>query len=280
MKNILITHANCMDGHGVALAVKYSDLLTGVKNREIYFCHYGDKVPDVDGANVIVGDFSFPRDVLIDMYNKAESMVVIDHHKTARENLEGLDFCIFDMGKSGAVLVWEYLLDLAPPKLLQYIQDRDLWHWELENSKEVSAYLQTVDFKNMEFSSGDEIMYWLNMCEYDTMVAAGSAILSYQNNHIEKITNKKDKLPRLCIGGVNDVICINATTLISETGNALCEGEPFVAMYFDTEEKRIFSLRSCDTGEDVSVIAKKYGGGGHPRAAGFSTEKPEIFREV
>jgi len=275
-KNILITHANCMDGHGVALAVKYHDMLTGITNREIHYCNYGDRAPDVAGAHVVIGDFSFSRDDLIAMHDEAESIIVIDHHKTAEENLKGLDFCIFDMDKSGAVLTWEYLLDKAPPRMLRYIQDRDLWNWKLENSKEVSAYLQTVDFKHMKFSSRDDIMHWLNMCDYDTMVAAGRAILAYQNNHIKKIVNKKDHLPRISIGGFDDVICINTTTLISETGNALCDGEPFVAMYFDTEDKRIFSLRSCDDGEDVSLVAKKYGGGGHPRAAGFSTEKPEI----
>lgn len=278
MKHILITHANCMDGHGVALAVKYHDLLKGIEDREVYYCNYGDIAPDVTDAHVIIGDFSFPRETLIDMHLKAASLIVIDHHKTAEENLKGLNFCVFDMTKSGAVLTWEYLLpEMDVPRLLKYIQDRDLWHWELAASKSISAYLQTIDFKSIEFRTPNDIEKWLNMKLFNTMAAAGGAIVSYQNQHVQKIVKKKDKLPRTTIGGHDNIICINATTLISETGNILSKGEPFVAMYFDTKDKRVFSLRSQPDGEDVSLIAKRFGGGGHPRAAGFSTDKPNIF---
>jgi len=37
---------------------------------------------------------------------------------------------------------------------------------------------------------------------------------------------------------------------------------------------RKVSLRSTNGSVDVSAIARKYGGGGHPRAAGFSTDLP------
>jgi hypothetical protein len=280
MKHILITHANCMDGHGVALAVKYWDMIHGIEDREIYYCNYGDTPPDVTGAHVIVGDFSFPRETLIEMHDKAASLIVIDHHKTAKETLKGLDFCIFDMERSGAALTWDYLFaDSLAPLLIGYIQDRDLWHWKMPKSKEISSYLQTIDFKHMRFETLRDIERWLHMENFDAMVSAGEAILNYQQVHINKIAQRKDKLPRTTIGGFHDIICINATTLISETGNALCEGEPFVAMYFDTEDKRVFSLRSCDDGEDVSLIAKQYGGGGHPRAAGFSMNKPSSISE-
>ena len=48
-------------------------------------------------------------------------------------------------------------------------------------------------------------------------------------------------------------------------------------MYFETKDKRIYSLRSQgENGVDVSMIASKFGGGGHRNAAGFSIEKPQI----
>jgi len=37
----------------------------------------------------------------------------------------------------------------------------------------------------------------------------------------------------------------------------------------DMPKQRMYSLRSAEDGEDVSVIAKHYGGGGHQHAAGF-----------
>ena len=52
---------------------------------------------------------------------------------------------------------------------------------------------------------------------------------------------------------------------------------PFAVMYFETKDKRIYSLRSQgENGVDVSMIASKFGGGGHRNVAGFSIEKPQI----
>jgi len=45
-------------------------------------------------------------------------------------------------------------------------------------------------------------------------------------------------------------------------------GRPFGVCYFELGGKRVYSLRSVH-GVDVSEIAKAYGGGGHPAAAGF-----------
>ena len=43
-----------------------------------------------------------------------------------------------------------------------------------------------------------------------------------------------------------------------------------LACYYDGPEYRVFSLRSrAPDGEDVSEIAKQYGGGGHRHASGF-----------
>ena len=53
-------------------------------------------------------------------------------------------------------------------------------------------------------------------------------------------------------------------------GNQLSDGEKYAAVYFYDGEKYIFSLRSREGGEDVSDIAKRFGGGGHKRASGFS----------
>jgi len=58
-------------------------------------------------------------------------------------------------------------------------------------------------------------------------------------------------------------------------GDTLGAKYPFVVMYFDTADKRVFSLRS--RGEvDVANIAKRYGGGGHAGAAGFTMPKPPV----
>lgn len=59
----------------------------------------------------------------------------------------------------------------------------------------------------------------------------------------------------------------------SEVAGELCErGAEFGACYFEAENGRFqYSLRS--RGDfDVSAIARRYGGGGHKNAAGFTSD--------
>ncbi|MET0836875.1 MAG: DHHA1 domain-containing protein, partial [Thermoleophilaceae bacterium] len=42
----------------------------------------------------------------------------------------------------------------------------------------------------------------------------------------------------------------------------------------DREGMRKVSLRATDGSVDVSKVAREFGGGGHPQAAGFSTPVP------
>jgi hypothetical protein len=55
----------------------------------------------------------------------------------------------------------------------------------------------------------------------------------------------------------------------SDAGHIMDAGEAFAACYWDVFDGRIFSLRSAEDGVDVQAVAKQYGGGGHPHAAGF-----------
>ena len=52
-------------------------------------------------------------------------------------------------------------------------------------------------------------------------------------------------------------------TMASEAAGELATGHPFAACYWDGPLGRTFSLRSDSTGLDVSLIARRYGGGGH-----------------
>ena len=267
MKNLCIYHKSCADGFGAALAVKmYFDSLD--EECEFLSANYGDEAPDVVGMNVVIVDFSYPRDVLIRMDVQSEHIIVLDHHKTAEDNLKGLDFCIFDMTRSGAMMAWQYFHKQSTvPSLIQYIQDRDLWKWELTNSKEVSSGLQLLPF---DF---DLWQQYLSDYSIGELVEHGSVILNYQKQQVKNTLNHEVEMGSIA-GHI--VPCINCTHLISEVGNDLSKGHPFAAMYFETHDKRVYSLSSASDGVDVSAIAKQYGGGGHFHAAGFSVDKTKI----
>ena len=270
IKNICIYHKNCLDGFGAAMAVYLHHELRG-EPIELIPAHYGDEPPSVDETtNVIIVDFSYPRETLETMKIDARSLHVIDHHKTAQKELAGLSYCDFDMTKSGALMAWErYMKPLPVPPVIHAISDRDLWEFKLPDTRAVTAALMLLPY---------DVETWRPLLGYDIddyyhLVTKGEAILEYQNSQAEKIAKASD-FPFQTIGGY-DVPCINTTHLIREIGHAIAADYPFVAMYFDTKDHRIYSLRSAENGLDVSEIAKQYGGGGHQHAAGFKTDKPQ-----
>lgn len=273
MSYLVLYHKNCNDGLAAAVAVRQwlwdSQQMKGAKFQTV---QYGDLAPEVSGLDVVIVDFSFPRETLLAMKEKANSLVVIDHHQTAQEALAGLDWCIFDMSKSGAVLAWEYFHPGKPlPKLMEYVQDRDLWLWQMPFSEEVSAALR--GYKPFL----DVWAQFLDDTAVAKLVGEGAPVVAYQKRALEMALANE---PAWAEVGGHMVPCLNATHLISELGNALLKkypDAPFAVLYFDTADKRVFSLRSEDSRVDVAEVAKTYGGGGHRNAAGFSFEKPMIF---
>lgn len=265
MNTYILYHASCYDGFGAAWAAwkKFGD------DAKYVAVHYGKPMPKLpDESDIFIVDFSYPRQELLALKARMNNLVVLDHHKTAQQDLAGLDFAIFDMNKSGAVLAWEYFHPgQAVPKLLEYVQDRDLWRWKLAQSREVSAALQSY---RMDFE------LWEGMMNQSLALAnEGSAILRWQQQKIEAAISHAAWMK---IGGYQ-VPVVNATQLMSEICNRLCEAYPdaaFAAYYFDDKDgNRQWGLRSVGA-FDVSAVAKRYGGGGHRNAAGFQTPAPAM----
>jgi len=259
--DILITHARCMDGLGAAWVAKKR-----FPNIEIYFSlHDQPPSPNFNGKNILITDFSYKRPVLLELKEKAKSLLVLDHHETAEKDLEGLDFCIFNKDKSGAGITWDYFFpDNYRPWIIKYIEDSDLWKWSLPYSKEVRAYLEsypkTIDSLDKIMDDG-----------LDSAIVGGSTILRFKENiineHIEGVPIE-DFLGY-------EVPIINATVFQSEIGSILAINSPFSVSYYITKDGSYkYSLRSTPTGINVGELAAKNGGGGNPRTAGITSKTP------
>lgn len=272
MKTLCIYHGNCADGFGAAWAVRAA-LCDEV---EFHKGVYQQEPPDVEDRDVVLVDFSYKSAVLKMMVQKANTVTVIDHHKTAEEDLRPLldnniIDGIFDMSKSGAMLAWEWFHPgQEAPQLIKHIQDRDLWKFELEGTREIQADLFSYPYK---FEIWDKLM------DMDTMlmVQSGRAIERKHFKDIEELLPLTTR--RMVIAGHNVPVANLPYIHSSDAGHMMAEGEPFAACYMDGPNGRTFSLRSSDGGEDVSAIATQYGGGGHAKAAGFmiSYEKAAEF---
>jgi len=274
---LVVTHANCMDGNGSVLALAETFGIAPSK-IEVIFMTYGTPLEELFKRGVhrdiVMCDFSLKRDEMLELDRISKSLLVIDHHKTAEDNLKGLDFCIFDMSESGASLTWKtFNEDKELPIVLDYIKDRDLWTWKLPDSKVVSTGLfEKVGLSDLEKLDTLNIY---SIAEFITPERL--AVQDYIDFRIQSISGKP-----LMFTFTHDGITIpmlNNAELNSEVGNVLALKYPAVLLWFITPEGLKLSFRSSDENPisfDVSEIARSIGGGGHARAAGanFGFDSP------
>tara|TARA_R100000808_G_C2155291_1_gene167374 strand:- start:14187 stop:15035 length:849 start_codon:yes stop_codon:yes gene_type:complete len=261
----VIYHKNCADGFGAAWAAWK---LIG-NQAEYVPASYGAPSPDVTGKNVAILDFSYDKETIKYMTNCAETLVVIDHHISAKRELANLPNAIFDMNYSGAQLAWDFFHPNKPtPVLIEYIQDRDLWKWKMPHSKAFCAALDTVPMKFEEYDK------MLDPTRIDTMINEGASILANNDAIIGKIL----KNAYHCKFEGYDAMVINSPWWMSEMGSRMAQ-ECAIAIIWYYNHKRDFykfSLRTRRDDIDVSVIAGKFGGGGHAKAAGFAIEGDDM----
>lgn len=268
MRPIVLYHANCLDGFGAALAAFLKFREGDESLCDFFAASYGEDMPDCRDREVYLLDFSYRRPALKELCEAAKSVTIIDHHISAQNDLSGLDEehdnleIVFDMEKSGAVLAWEYFHGEDLPKLFLYIQDRDIWRNEFEETNDVYAALMSRPF---------DFLWWSDLIGSEerqtSILEEGKAINRYRNKMIESY-RKRVVIADIAGFMVPVVNCpgVIASDLLGE----LAEGKPFAAGYQDIGTRRNWSLRSTDAGEDVSKIAEKLGGGGHRNASGFS----------
>ena len=263
-----IYHANCADGFGAALAVwlRFSDI-----RPEFVPAAYGESPPNCAGHDVLLVDFSYKLPALEQIIAEAESVTILDHHKTAEADIQplldaGRVHGEFDMARSGAAMAWDWCFpDEDRPRLIEYIQDRDLWQFNLEGTREISAALFSYD---QDFEVWKNILTVVEDDEGQQFILSmGQTLRRKHNKDLEDALKATRR--RMTICGYSVPVANLPYIFASDAGNRMAEGELFAACYFDTPEGRKFSLRSKEGGMDVSEIAKRFGGGGHARAAGF-----------
>lgn len=263
-KPLCIYHHNCLDGFAAAWvfhsqADQKFDFHPGV---------YSNEPPDVTDRDVYLVDFSYKRPVVEKLLERARRVVLVDHHKTAIEDLRpliesGRIEALVDLEHSGAMLAWKWFhgtTDTAP-HLLWHVEDRDLWRFRMPWTREINASLFSYKY---DFTLWDSLM----QRPVDSYVVEGMPI---ERKHFKDVDELIEVTAReLVIGGHRVPVANLPYTMSSDAGHVLAKGKPFAACYWDTPQGRVFSLRSTQgEGLDVSEIAKQYGGGGHRHAAGF-----------
>lgn len=277
-KAVVIYHANCVDGFASAWAfhtLKENDYPGGVWYQAMSYGQQFDQIwPRGKHVDCFIVDFSFDRkmlDVLARSFNK---ILVLDHHKTAAETLttwedkpKNLEI-VFDMERSGCGITWDYFVGnerRVRPLFLNYIEDRDLWRFQLRESKEVNAF---ITFQDKTFN----VYNLLNEFRLIDMARDGSLLMEQHQKFCEQMA--EDARPLTISNGLGESwngLASNCTPQFSsEVGNLLANRSgTFGATYHSQKDGLVkWSIRSVGD-YDVAAIAKLFGGGGHRNAAGF-----------
>jgi uncharacterized protein len=286
MKPLCIYHGeDCDDGFAAAWCVRHA---VGPDVFEFHPGVHQQKPPDVSDRRVLLVDFSYKRPVLLEMAAKARSVVILDHHKTAMDDLAGFrepapfaqwaDYAdpfiegdgepiaaLFDMNRSGAGIAWDFFHCGEPrPRFIDYIEDRDLWRNQLPGVAEFTVALRSHP---REFDTWDHLVE----TGPDAAIAEGRVIQRYFRQRVDEL---KRSAYMATIAGVPCLISNTPKFAGTEVAGELAERALFGACYFEVEKGRWrYSLRSRSD-FDVSEIAKKFGGGGHAQAAGFTVDAP------
>lgn len=288
----VLYHSPCPDGLAAAAAaylkfgegaiytpVNYSGVNSAGKDKL-------DVLFDIPlDSDVYILDFSYPLDVLTALAVRCNRVLVLDHHKTAYEDLKDIpDFynppkdgvpgnlwAHFNMEKSGAVLAWEFFQGRPLPTMYKLIQDRDLWRWELPDTKAFSAYFHATAETIQDAVS---IYYLMESSNWAMVVNAGRAIVRMEDKLVRTMADGA-----FMVGAFGySVPCTYAPVIHSEVGHRLLDkfpDAPFVITLRNTANGVHFSLRSR-AGFDVSELARTYGGGGHNQAASFYVTLAEM----
>src|SRR5690606_35392260 len=112
MRPLCIYHGGCDDGFGSAFVVN----LFFAGEVDFHYGVYPQDPPDVSGRDVLLVAFSYERAVLERMASKARSIVILDHHKSAAEDLAV--FAVHD--PSPGAIRWDDV-----PRLLRELEARN-----------------------------------------------------------------------------------------------------------------------------------------------------------
>lgn len=288
---LIIYHDNCADGFGAAwaaykkfgadgaeyLPMNYNDPRVSLKDNELTF------PVSVASRDVYILDFSFSPDIIDAMLLETATLTWIDHHKTAFEafNFNAIepvhlnDFemkleIILDPNKSGCVLAWEHFHPDDPlPALLDYIEDRDLWRWKYDNTRDIATGLRSKPFSFDWFDFASE-----NLA---AVLDKGESMNELFDQQLADITKKH------MIVMINGHLgrAVNCTPQFSsEAGNILAKQSGTFGMTWCVNDKGEVNVSLRSIGDyDVSAIAKTFGGGGHRNAAGLKIPFNDLYFE-
>lgn len=266
-KPLVLYHRNCSDGFGAAWAAS-----TQYPDAEFVAVEHSTPPPDVRGRDVVIVDFSYKRPILEAMIREANRIVLLDHHKSAQEDLDGLVdpkfTVVFDMKRSGAGIAWDSFVGGKRNWIINVVEDADLWTWRLPNS---AALIEAIRARPWTFPEWSQLATRGNpgLPLHEQVLREGNAILQAKKAMVDLVVGYAHEVELFG----HKVLAANCPHFLnSETGHELAKGRPFAVTYYQERDGRWkLSFRSND-GFDTTTVSSRLGGGGHKAASGATVD--------
>ena len=288
----VVTHGpQCLDGVAAAVAVaRYyaSDYVTP------YFCSHREINsvltnlrcdPPAAIHEVWITDISW-SDAAVDRHlqtliDRGVRVYLIDHHRTTLERFNAGQFrvrltaCVLSESCAAARLVYEYLRQRDPSRgdnerfdalgtLIALADDNDRWLHQIPGSRELAATVSAMD----GLDAYDDLLNVDARVTYTSrMCAAQERARTEMAHSFEVAEQSRVDWPVPDAGlTVATAVCAGYSSEIADAWGKASSKTVFA--FFDTKGLTVSLRRSPDCSLDLSHLAAKFGGGGHPAAAG------------
>ncbi len=264
-RTVILYHGNCPDGFGGAYAAwkKFGDSAE-------YIPLFRDVPPPApesfSDAHLYFIDFSYPQEQMDQYVANANGVTVLDHHEGVEDVITTMPEYRYTSEHSGSVIAWQYFHPETPaPLLLQYVEQGDLYKFEMPESEEILSYVYT---RPQAFLEWDMLAAQLeDPIQRARIIEKGASYAEHKQVIVEQIMRQAELVE---FEGHRTYLASTSKQFTSPVGNSLAKKLPPLAMVASVHSWGLrVSLRS-DSDTDVSALARKYGGNGHPYAAAFS----------
>jgi oligoribonuclease NrnB/cAMP/cGMP phosphodiesterase (DHH superfamily) len=264
-RTLIFYHGDCPDGFGGAYAAwkKFGNAAEYVEVK------YGkEPVVEVKGAQVYFIDSCYQKEIMDKLATEAASLTALDHHEGTKDIVESMPQHVYDAGRSGASIAWSYFHPDTPlPELLTYVEDDDLYRFKLPDTRAILTYLTAHPFT---------FAFWDSVADSLSGEHGRREILSVARvyaEYFELLADRAAEHAKLVLFEGHEVYFATShpsKPMKSLVGNLLAKKKgPFALVVSAHQEGFGVSIRG-DGSVDVAVIARKYGGNGHPNSAGFA----------
>jgi uncharacterized protein len=286
-----------LDGLGCGILAK----LAYRENVDVSYCSYRNlnqrveafiENPVKQDEQMFITDLTVNEVIeqkLAQRFNSGHPVRVIDHHVTALHFNDyewGYINVEYDSGKKTCAtsLFYDYLVEQkvlnttsSLDQFVDLVRQYDTWEWDENNNITAKRLNDLFYIMDREMFEEDLIKRISENQAAFSLTDSEIMILELEENKISRYIQSKNR--QMVQTFVEEYCCgiVHAEQYLSELGNALNKLNPHLDMIvlLNVGNKKI-GFRTIHDEVNVAEFAKRYGGGGHPKASGCELS-PDTF---